>query len=481
MSIVIWIVMIGCITGDYTDAGVKSGARGEETSVTPQLFKARREKFIKSIEPTSIAFFYSSPVRNRNHDTEYRYRQDDNLFYLTGIEEPDCILVLIPAGRQIPSRGDTLAIPAVKEILFYSPRTERELINDGPGLTDDILKKQYGIVSPLPMSDFSRILGSLVEKAEVMYFPFFPDDLTGQISEYLRPLRLLVPSISQKIAIKDPTPLLAEMRAIKSTEESGLIRKAAEITAIAQVQAIMSIEPGMYEYEVQALLEYIFARSGAESYAFPSIVGSGENSFFLHSMVNRRMMSDGDLVIIDAGAEYHGYAADVSRTVPVNGRFSDPQREIYEIVLNAQEEAIRTIKPGALIQDYQKKADEIITRGLVSLGILSGNIDSLITAQAYVKYTCHGIGHPVGLCVHDVAPKSGRLEPGMVVTVEPGLYIRREMEGVDPKYFNIGVRIEDTILVTKDGCENLSAGVPRNVLELERLMKKRGLGNEPLD
>ncbi|MGD0339760.1 MAG: aminopeptidase P N-terminal domain-containing protein [Bacteroidota bacterium] len=480
---ILWIlIIVGYLSGDSSSvAGIKGGGKGDESGTQPNIFKVRREKLIKEIEPASIAVFYSSPLRYRNNDTEYRYRQGDNFYYLTGINEPNCIMVLIPGGYNITSQSDTVSSQTIKELLFYQSHSGRDAIFEGPGLTEDILKTRYGMENVFPISDFGRMIGSLIAKAEVLYVPTFPNDFTSDIAEYTRPLRNLLPSINQKVVVKDPTPILTEMRAIKSPEEIALIRKAVEITVVAQTQAIMSIEPGMYEYEVQALIEYIFTRMSAESFAFPSIVGSGENAHILHPMQNRRLMNDGEMVVIDAGAEYHGYAADVTRTVPVNGHFSDSQKEIYEIVLNAEEETIRSIKPGMPIQGFEKKAVEIITRGLVQLGILQGNVDSLIAAGAYHKYTVHGMGHPVGLSVHDVEPKSGRFEAGMVVTVEPGIYINQGIPGVDPKYYNISVRIEDTILVTKDGAENLSAGVSRNIQEIERLMKKRGMGNEPLD
>lgn len=479
---VLWVLIIGCLSGNFlTLAGTKSGAKGDENGISPNVFKIRREKLLKEIEPASVAIFFSSPVRTRSNTVEYRYRQDDNFYYLTGIDEPNCILVLLPGGYMPQSQKDTTQSKASRELLFYEFHTGWQAVYEGPGLTGDILKTQYALESVLSIADFSKMLGSITAKAEVLYVPAFPNDFSGDIAEYARPLRNLLPSINQRVSVKDPTSILAGMRVIKSPEEIGLIRKAVDITVVAQTQAIMSVESGMYEYEVQALIEYVFARMGAESFAFPSIIGSGEDGLIIHSMRNRRMMKDGDLVVIDAGAEYHGYAADVTRTVPVNGRFSDPQKEIYDIVVQAQEDAIRSIKPGTPIQNYGKVAVEVITRGLVRLGILQGNVDTLIATGTYSKFTCPEMGHPIGLCVHDVEPKSGRLETGMVVTVEPGIYIRQGMPGVDPKYYNIGIRIEDTILVTKDGFENLSAGVSKNIQDIERMMKKRGLGNEPLD
>ncbi len=314
MHYMIWILFIGCLSGDYPAvAGVKGGGKGDEAVLPPNVFKARREKFLRNIEPASVVIFYSSPVRIRNNDTEYRYRQDDNFFYLTGIDEPNCILVLLPGGYTIPSRKDTVSPAIIKELLFYESITGWHIVFDGPGLTEDILKTRYGMDNVFPISDFGRMLHSLVAKAEVLYVPTFPNDFTGDIAEYIRPLRNLLPLINQTVVVKDPTSAIIAMRAIKSPEEIALIRKAVEITVIAQTQVIMSAEPGMYEFEIQALLEYVFARMGAEYFAYPSIVGSGENALVFHSMQNRRLMNDGEVVVIDAGAEYHGYAADVTQ------------------------------------------------------------------------------------------------------------------------------------------------------------------------
>ncbi len=266
---ILWIlIIIGYLSGDASIvAGTKGEGKGDESGTQPNIFKVRREKLIKDIEPASVAVFYSSPVRYRNNDTEYRYRQGDNFYYLTGINEPNCIMVLIPGGYNITSQKDTVPSQTIKELLFYELHSGWDAIFEGPGLTEDILKTRYGMENVFPISDFGRMVGSLIAKAEVLYVPTFPNDFTGDIAEYTRPLRKLLPSINQKVVVKDPTPILTEMRAIKSPEEIALIRKAVEITVVAQTQAIMSIEPGMYEYEVQSLIEYIFTRMSAESFA----------------------------------------------------------------------------------------------------------------------------------------------------------------------------------------------------------------------
>lgn len=263
------------------------------------------------------------------------------------------------------------------------------------------------------------------------------------------------------------------MRIVKSPEEIVMLTKATEISAAAHRQAMMSVEPGMGEYELEAVYEYVFHKMGAEYNGYPCIIASGENSVILHYDSNRRKIKDGDLVLADCAAEYHGYSSDVTRTYPANGKFTKAQREIYQLVLEAQTAAFAAIKPGVSWQEVSKIANGTIMEGLFKLGIIKEK-----TPKELSRFYYHGLGHAVGLNVHDAGQQM--LEAGMLYTVEPGVYIAEGSEGVDPAYYNIGVRIEDVILVTAEGNKNLSSRAPREIAEIETLMKQKGVGNLPI-
>jgi Xaa-Pro aminopeptidase len=333
----------------------------------------------------------------------------------------------------------------------------------------EVLGFQYALTN----DQFKSWVGRLIVESKTVYFPALPPDYTGGIAELTKPLSDAVSRFDSWSEFRDPNHIVAKMRAVKSPEEISMIQKAVDITCDAHRQAMMSAEPGMHEYELGAVFEYVFRREGAEYAAYPCIVGGAENSVILHYSTNRRKLNSGDIVVMDCAAEYHNYAADVTRTIPINGTFTEAQREIYELVLQAQQEAIKVMKPGADFQtDVQGKAVEVIQTALMKLGIIKSK-------EEYKKYLPHGVGHPVGLWVHDVGGQ-GKLEPGMVWTIEPGIYIPDGAAGVDPKYYNTGVRIEDDVLITEDGNRVMSAAAPKTIEEIERLMKKRGIGNEPI-
>ena len=441
--------------------------------MSPTVFRARREKVMKEIGEGSIAFFYAGAERTRNNDVEYQYRQNDNFYYLTGMNEANSILALAPAGVNVPDPKDTAKSISVKEILFVQPRDPSRETWTGRRLGPEGAVAVLGFQYALNNDQLKNWIGRLTGSSKVVYIPAFPPDLSGDVAELTRPLREVMTRINGRVEFRDPTALVTKMRAVKSPEEIAMIQRAVDISCDAHRQVMMSAEPGMHEYDLQAIYEYVFRREGSEYPAYPCIVGGAENSVILHYNSNRRKLNSGDIIVMDCAAEYHNYAADVTRTIPINGHFSDAQREIYEIVFQAQEEAIKMIKPGA---DYRAevhgKAVEVVQGGLLKLGIIK-------TKEEYRKYFMHGTGHPVGLWVHDVGG-SGKLEPGMVWTVEPGIYIPEGAPGVDPKYYNIGVRIEDCVLVTENGYRIMSADAPRTIEEIERLMKKRGIGNEPL-
>ncbi len=446
--------------------------------IPPAEYKARRDSLMKELGGNSIAVFYSAPERVRNGDVDYPYHQNDNFYYLTGFSEPNAILLLIPAGTIMHDPSDTSKMMLTKEILFVQPRVpSREQWTGrryGPEGAMKLRGLAYAATNDKFKSMFTRILFS--SKPKRLYVPFFSSDFNGEIKELMQPVQNIIdqsPAWHSSIEVCDPGPLVYSMRAVKSPAEIAMIRKAAHISAVAHNQAMMSCEPGMHEYDLQALYLYVFHRMGAEDIPYPCIVGAAENSVILHYETDRREIHDGDLVLADCAAEYHNYASDVTRTYPVNGKFTEPQKEIYKIVLDASNACINLIKPGTSWKDVQTKSEEAITDGLFTLGIIKEKSRAQMR-----RFYMHGVGHPVGLDVHDAGKDT--LAAGMVMTVEPGIYIAEGSEGVDPKYFNIGVRIEDDILVTADGHEILSKESPRDIKDIETLMRKKGIGNQPL-
>lgn len=444
--------------------------------IKPEVYKARREKLMEKLGKETLAIFYSAPERNRNWDVDFQYRQDDNFYYLTGFAEPNSILLLLPAGYSVRSMEDTSKMITVREILFVQPRDVAREQWDGRRYGAEGAMKLRGVEYAMTNDRFQATLPGLMFRggARIVYVPTMKSDLTGGIADLLRPLKNMMEGrMGANIEFRDPTSQVRQMRIVKGPEEIEMLRKASEISAVAHNQVMMSVEPGMGEFELGGLYEYVFRRMGAEYAGYPCIVGSRENSVILHYNTNRKIVRNGELVLADCAAEYHGYSSDVTRTYPVNGTFSKEQREVYQIVLDAQKAAITRIKPGVRWSTVSEAADSVIMDGLLKLGLMKER-----TRPEMRKFYMHGLGHPVGLNVHDVGQQV--MEPGMLYTVEPGIYISENILGVPAKYHNIGVRIEDVILVTPEGNTNLSEGSVREINDIERLMKKKGIGNQPL-
>ncbi|MEW5799037.1 MAG: aminopeptidase P N-terminal domain-containing protein [Bacteroidota bacterium] len=443
--------------------------------ISPAAYKTRRDSVMSMIGQDAVAVFYAAPERMRNADVDFLYRQADNFFYLTGFTEPNALLILVPKGTTVKINDSTSQ--TVNEILFVQNRnplaeswTGRRYGTEG---AIQLLGMQSALTNDKFKQTFQRILFSGIK---YLYAQPVTSDVTGELRELVQPIQSFVDNVkvhNSKIELRDPNAMIHTMRVIKSPEEIAMLRKATEISVVAHNQAMMSVEPGMYEYELQGLYQYVFQRMGAEYYGYPCINGAGENSVILHYNTNRKKINNGDIVLSDCAAEYRGYSSDVTRSYPANGKFTKEQKEIYQIVLNAQKAGIAAIKPGAKWSDVSAAADSVIADGLFTLGITKTK-----TGMGFKKFYNHGLGHPVGLNVHDVG--QGTLVTGMLYTVEPGIYIPENSDGVDPKYWNIGVRIEDVILVTETGNENLSAGSLREIAEIESLMKKKGIGNQPL-
>ncbi|TLY31708.1 MAG: M24 family metallopeptidase [Ignavibacteria bacterium] len=438
----------------------------------PSFFKANREKLLRAIGDSALAVFYSAPEHTRINDTEFKYRQDNDFFYLTGCNQPNSLLLLSSRPFEV---SDTSGKHSVREILFVEERNPARETWTGRQLGPYGAITVLGFESALPNSVIEKTLGKIIPNTKEAYFPLEPSQAEGKLAEFVRTVENYERLLQHwgRVGIRNPVPLVRQMREVKSPEELRLIRRAVDISMDGHRQMLKSCKPGMYEYQLQALFEYVTVSQGAEYMAYPCIVGSNENSVILHYESNRRRLGAGEVIVADCGAEYHNYASDITRTIPVGGKFTAPQRQIYDIVLSAQEKSMDLMKPGVnYYAIVNKKAIDVVRDGLLKLGIIKDSAD-------YRKYFMHGVGHPVGLDVHDVS-LTGVLKAGEVWTVEPGIYIPAHSEGVDPKYWNIGVRLEDDVLVTENGYELLTKDLPRDPDAVERLMKEPGIGALPV-
>lgn len=428
-------------------------------------FVRRRRQLLGMLEPNSIAIVPAASQAMRNRDTEYPFRQDSDFLYLTGFSEPDAVAVLLP-GR---AHGEY--------VLFCHERdAQKELWNGARAGTDGACER-FGADDAFPLADIDDILPGLIEGRDRVYYSMGRSrDFDAQIMAWIASIRSKVASgATPPGEFTDLDHLLHEQRLFKSAAEVRQLRQAAAITAEAHRRAMRQCRAGMYEYQLEAELLHEFSRHGTREVAYPSIVAGGQNACTMHYTSNADRLRKGDLVLIDAGCEYRGYASDVTRTFPVGGRFSRRQRALYEIVLAAQRAAIEAIRPGA---DWNRPHDasvEVITAGLVELGLLRGKLSALIARGAYRDFYMHRVGHWLGLDVHDVGDyRPGgewrQLEAGMVMTVEPGLYIAPDNSAVPAVWRGIGIRIEDDVLVTAEGREVLGGAAPTAVDEIEALM-----------
>jgi len=430
-------------------------------------YAKRRKTLMQKIGPNGIVVLPSAPEILRNGDAVYPYRQNSDFYYLTGFEEPEAVLVLAPNRKE----GEY--------ILFNRVRDRDREIWDGPRAGQEGAVEDYLADQAFPFSELTLMLPELLAGRESIHYPLginreFDKILLHSVNHVRSKVR---GGLQSPAAFVDITPSLHEMRLFKSPAEMATMQKAIDITATAHQRAMAICKPGMNEYQLEAELMYSFQSQGARYAAYSSIVGAGRNTCILHYVNNNQKIADGDLVLIDAGAEYENYAADITRTFPANGRFTEEQRAIYELVLASQLAAIKSIKPGVLWTNAQDIIVKVITQGLIDLGLLKGRLDDLIEKQAYFPFYMHRSGHWLGLDVHDVGryrveTKWRTLQPGMVFTVEPGIYISADIPGVDKRWHNIGVRIEDDVLVTEKGCDVLSQRIPKTVADIETLMAK---------
>jgi Xaa-Pro aminopeptidase len=423
---------------------------------------------MKHLGEDCVAIISSARETTRSNDTHYRFRQDSDFYYLTGFEEPEAIAVIAPGHKEHPY------------MLFVRPRDPEREIWDGRRAGVEGAREQYGADAAFPVAEFDEKLGDLLSGVSNLYYRIGNGnaELDETLISQIRRMRAMGrKGVHPPQAIIDTGSILHEMRLIKSDEEIELMQRAADIAAEGHREAMKAARPGMMEYEIEALIEYNFRRNGAAAPAYTSIIGGGANATILHYINNDGELRDGDLLLIDAGAEYRGYASDITRTFPVNGRFTEAQREIYELVLEAQMACIEISRPGVSIDELHQRSVQILTEGMVRLGLLKGDPLKLIEEEKYKQFYMHRLGHFLGLDVHDVgryhiSDESRRVEPGMVMTIEPGLYISPDTKDIPKKYLGIGVRIEDDVLVTSEGHRVLSSKAPKQVEEIEELMAR---------
>jgi Xaa-Pro aminopeptidase len=433
-------------------------------------FARRRKRLMQAMGRDSIAILPSSPVRPRNRDVEYPYRPDSDFYYVTGFPEQEAVAVLVP-GR------------AHGEYILFCRENDPEMETwNGRRAGLDGAMEQYGADDAFPITDIDEILPGLLENRERVYYAMGCNtDFDRQVMEWINLLRK-----KSRAGVHTPGEFIAldhqlhDMRLYKSAAEAKVMRKAAQISAKAHKRAMRACSPGMMEYQLESEILHESMQHGARFQAYPSIVGGGANGCILHYTENESALKDGELVLIDAGCELECYASDITRTFPVGGTFSKAQRDLYQVVLEANYAAIEQVQPGNHWNHPHVAAVKVLTKGLVRLGLLKGRVDTLIKSEAYRQFYMHRTGHWLGMDVHDVGDyKVGDewrvLEPGMVLTIEPGLYVAAGNKGVAKKWWNIGIRIEDDVLVTRDGHEVLSRDVPKEPDEIEALMAGRTL------
>lgn len=428
---------------------------------------ARLVEFMEKMEPNSVAVFPSAHELRRNADTDFEFRQDTDFFYLTRLNEPDSVAIVAPGH------------PEHKYILFVRPRKREEEIWTGIRAGVEGAVKNYGADAAYEIGQLNELLPKYLQNVEKVYYRLglnqhFDQQLIGAISHIRNKVRT---GAYAPTTIIDPGTIVHELRLRKNADELNDLRRAAAISAEGHVAAMKHCQPGMYEYELEAVVEYVFRKSGATGVGYPSIVGAGFNTTILHYNTNNDQIKDGDLVLIDAGAEYNIFSGDITRTFPANGKFTRAQQAIYEAVLNANQEVIKMVKPGESFMKLHEKAIEVVSEELLKLGLLAGSREEIVEKENYKKFFMHRTGHWLGMDVHDVgrykvADEWRTLEPGMVFTVEPGIYIAAGADGVPEEFFNIGVRIEDDVLVTEDGYEVLTSAVPKEVRDVEATMKE---------
>ncbi len=434
-----------------------------DTDLLPASFFEKNRQALRELMPNnSVAVFFTNPIRNRSNDVDYEYHQDPNFYYLTGLTEPHAALIIYKEEQEFQNNLKT------NEILFLQKKDKRNELWTGKRLGIEGAVRELELNTAMENEKFLLFENDYEKFDKILSFKSDGDVKNtiekGDLFGLLQSFNFATQGSSNKDESELPH-MMATLRQIKSEEEITLMRKAVEMTCDAQIELMKALKPEMKEYQSEAIVEYVFKKNGAEYPGFPSILGGGENSCIIHYDKNRKQLKGKDLLVSDIGAEYHGYTADVTRTLPVDGHFSEEEKIIYNIVLQAQQAGIDSCKVGNKFWTPHRTATKIITDSLISLGI----IEKRYHVQ---RYFMHGTSHYLGLDVHDPG-LHGTLQPGNVITVEPGIYIPEGSE-CDPKWWNIGIRIEDDILITTEGPDNLSKKSPRTIEEIETLMKEDG-------
>jgi Xaa-Pro aminopeptidase len=438
------------------------------------MYAERRARLAAQMQPGAVAVLPTAPEAIRNGDTEYPYRHDSHFYYLTGFTEPESALVLVAAQGDAPARA----------ILFCREKHPEREIWDGYRYGPEAARAAFGFDEAYPIGELDARLPALLANAPALYYATASNAaLDARVQGWIKAVREKSRSgVTAPSSFHDLLPLIDEMRLIKDAQEQAIMLRAGEISGRAHARAMRAARPGIFEYELEAELLYEFRRNGAQFPAYTTIVASGANACVLHYIANKRRIEDGDLVLIDAGCELDGYASDITRTFPVNGRFSAPQRALYELVLAAQDAAFAAIIPGQPYSAMHEAAVRVLTQGMLDLGLVDksryGNVEDAIADKAHVPFYMHGTGHWLGMDVHDVGAyrdlarldkPSRPLVAGMTLTVEPGIYVRPG-EGVPEQFWNIGIRIEDDVVVTDNGYRILTHAAPKSVADIESLV-----------
>ena len=428
----------------------------------PSVFADRRAAYMAMLGPRAIAVVASLPERLRNGDARYVFRQHSDVYYLTGFAEPECVLVIRPGADED------------RFVMFVRPRDPELEVWDGRRAGVDGARAQFGADAAYPIAELDERLWQLVANTEELHYSVGLDEemdlrLAGAIA---RLRRMEKKGHRPPRAIVDPRAALHELRLHKRAEEIRLLRRAAEISTDAHLAAMRAGRPGTFEYELEAIINFTFRRRGGTGPGYNTIVGAGENATILHYVDNNRAIAEHDLVLVDAGCEYDHYTADITRTFPASGRFAGPGAEMYDVVLDTQRSAIALARPGATLEQIHEHCVRHLTDGMIRLGLLSGSIDDRIADVSYKRFFMHGTSHWLGMDVHDVGAytRDGTSRPlaaGMVITIEPGLYVGVDAGDVPDRLRGIGVRIEDDILITPDGHEILTSACPKERADVE--------------
>lgn len=433
-----------------------------------QNYRERRKQLLEKMPEGSIMVIAAESLKTRNNDAEYPFRQSSNFYYLTGFNEPDALLVM--------AKGEEAAVT-----LFCPPRDPDMEIWTGYRAGPEGCVERFGADQAFNLDEIDERLPKMIDGASQLLYPIARDKaLDARVKGWLETLGRSVRSgavLPQTLA--DSDRLLHEMRLFKSAAEIEVMQRAATISATAHCQAMIACKPGIYEFQLESVIQAYCGSQGARFQAYTPIVAGGANACILHYIENDQPIADGDLVLIDAGCELDNYASDITRTFPANGRFSDEQAAIYDLVLKANEACIEAVRPGTCWDSLHQLSVRILTEGLIELGLLQGDLDELIEAGAFRRFYMHRIGHWLGMDVHDVGDyrvdgEWRQLAPGIVTTIEPGIYIAPDDHSVEERWRGIGVRIEDDVLVTEQGSKVLTAGVPKLRSEIEALMQNAG-------